>query len=186
MAEQLGAMGEVISERTLLHVIRGLNEWFKNIGMHLRRGHPFPTFLEARPYSRGAHDGASGTISSHGAGGLRLNAPCALPVSASGWHRLRGCPCFIVQEPPQQARWQKRRLWIAVAAEWRASLQRPARQPDDRLWGRPVALLLKSLARVHPDVARDEASTRCAPSTPSPVACATAGLPGAAASSFIY
>ena len=49
MAEQLGALGEVVPDRTLvLHVIRGLNERFKNIGMHIRRGRPFPTFLEAK------------------------------------------------------------------------------------------------------------------------------------------
>ena len=49
MAEQLGALGEVVPDRTLvLHVIRGLNERFKNVGMHLRRGRPFPTFLEAK------------------------------------------------------------------------------------------------------------------------------------------
>ena len=49
MVDQLGALGEAVSDRTLvLHVIRGLNERFKNVGMHLRRGRPFPTFLEAK------------------------------------------------------------------------------------------------------------------------------------------
>ena len=42
-------MGEVVPDRTLiLHVIRHLNERFKNVGMHLRRGRPFPTFLESK------------------------------------------------------------------------------------------------------------------------------------------
>ena len=49
MVDQLGALGEAVSDRTLvLHVIRGLNERFKNVGMHLRHGRPFPTFLEAK------------------------------------------------------------------------------------------------------------------------------------------
>ena len=49
MAEQLGTLGEVVPNRTLvLHVIRSLNERFKNVGMHLRCGRPFPTFLEAK------------------------------------------------------------------------------------------------------------------------------------------
>ena len=49
MVEQLGALGEIVPNRTLvLHVIRGLNERFKNVGMHLRCGRPFPTFLEAK------------------------------------------------------------------------------------------------------------------------------------------
>jgi hypothetical protein len=41
--------GEEVSDRTLvLNVIRGLNEKFTHIGVHLRHGRPFPTFLEAR------------------------------------------------------------------------------------------------------------------------------------------
>jgi hypothetical protein len=40
-------LGEAITNRTLvLNIICGLNERFASIGMHLRRGHPFPTFLE--------------------------------------------------------------------------------------------------------------------------------------------
>ena len=49
MATDLGALGEVISDRTLvLNLIRGLNERFANIGLHLRRSQPFPSFLEAK------------------------------------------------------------------------------------------------------------------------------------------
>ena len=49
MASDLGALGEVVSDRTLvLNLIRGLNERFANIGLHLRRNHPFPSFLEAK------------------------------------------------------------------------------------------------------------------------------------------
>ncbi|XP_066373049.1 uncharacterized protein [Miscanthus floridulus] len=47
MADALGDLGEVVTDRTLvLNIIRGLNERFAPIGMHLRRGCPFPTFLE--------------------------------------------------------------------------------------------------------------------------------------------
>uniref|UniRef100_A0A0A9AQB4 Integrase catalytic domain-containing protein n=1 Tax=Arundo donax TaxID=35708 RepID=A0A0A9AQB4_ARUDO len=49
MADALGDMGEVVTDRTLvLNLIRGLNECFASIGMHLQHGRPFPTFLEAR------------------------------------------------------------------------------------------------------------------------------------------
>jgi hypothetical protein len=49
MADDLTALGEVITDRTLvLNVIRGLNERFSNVGALLRRAKPFPTFLEAR------------------------------------------------------------------------------------------------------------------------------------------
>jgi hypothetical protein len=49
MADDLTALGEVVTDRTLvLNMIRGLNEWFSHVGMLLRRAHPIPTFLEAR------------------------------------------------------------------------------------------------------------------------------------------
>jgi hypothetical protein len=49
MATNLGALGEVVSDRTLvLSIIRGLNERFANIGLHLWRSEPFPSFLEAK------------------------------------------------------------------------------------------------------------------------------------------
>ena len=49
MASDLGALGEVVSDRTLvLNLIRGLNERFANIGLHLRRSQPFPSFLEGK------------------------------------------------------------------------------------------------------------------------------------------
>ena len=49
MADTLGDLGEVVTDRTLvLNLIRGLNERFKTVGMHLRRGRPFPTFLDAK------------------------------------------------------------------------------------------------------------------------------------------
>jgi len=49
MADDLTALGEVITDRTLvLNVIRGLNERFSHVGALLRRSRPFPTFLEAR------------------------------------------------------------------------------------------------------------------------------------------
>ncbi|XP_066316610.1 uncharacterized protein [Miscanthus floridulus] len=49
MADDLMALGEVVTDRTLvLNVIRGLNERFSHVGTLLRRAQPFPTFLEAR------------------------------------------------------------------------------------------------------------------------------------------
>jgi hypothetical protein len=49
MAADLGALSEVVSDRTLiLNLIRGLNERFANISLHLRRSQPFPSFLEAK------------------------------------------------------------------------------------------------------------------------------------------
>ena len=46
MASDLGALGEVVLDRTLiLNLIRGLNERFANIGLHLRWSQPFPSFL---------------------------------------------------------------------------------------------------------------------------------------------
>jgi hypothetical protein len=47
MADDLTALGEVVTDRTLvLNVLRGLNERFTHIGALLRRARPFPTFLE--------------------------------------------------------------------------------------------------------------------------------------------
>ncbi|XP_066374667.1 uncharacterized protein [Miscanthus floridulus] len=49
MVDTLGDLGEVVTERTLiLNLIRGLNERFKTVDMHLRRGRPFPMFLDAK------------------------------------------------------------------------------------------------------------------------------------------
>jgi len=49
MADDLGDLSEVVNDRTLvLNLIRGLNERFANIGLHLRRSHLFPSFLEAK------------------------------------------------------------------------------------------------------------------------------------------
>ncbi|XP_039822761.1 uncharacterized protein LOC120684975 [Panicum virgatum] len=47
-ADDLADLGEPVTNRSLvLNLIRGLNERFSSIGCHLRRGHPFPSFLEA-------------------------------------------------------------------------------------------------------------------------------------------
>jgi hypothetical protein len=49
MADDLTALGEVVTDRTLvLNVLRGLNERFTHIGALLRRALPFPTFLEVK------------------------------------------------------------------------------------------------------------------------------------------
>jgi len=49
MADALRDLDEPVQDRTLvLNLLRGLNGRFEAIGLHLRRGHPFPTFLQAR------------------------------------------------------------------------------------------------------------------------------------------
>ena len=49
MAENLTALGEPVTDRTLiLNVIRGPNERFSHVGTLLRRARPFPSFPEAR------------------------------------------------------------------------------------------------------------------------------------------
>lgn len=49
MAEDLRDLGEPIPDRTLvLNIIRGLNERFTALGLHLRRSNPLPTFLQVR------------------------------------------------------------------------------------------------------------------------------------------
>ena len=49
MADQLGNLGEPVSDRTLvLNLVCGLNAMYTTIGRHIRRGRLFPTFLEAK------------------------------------------------------------------------------------------------------------------------------------------
>jgi hypothetical protein len=49
MADDLTALGEVVTDRTLvLNALRGLNERFTHIGALLRRARRFPTFLEVK------------------------------------------------------------------------------------------------------------------------------------------
>jgi hypothetical protein len=49
MADDLTALGEVVTDRTLvLNVLRGLNERFTHVGALLRHARPFPTFLQVK------------------------------------------------------------------------------------------------------------------------------------------
>jgi uncharacterized membrane protein YgcG len=49
MADDLTALGEVVTDRTLvLNVLRGLNERFTHISALLRHARPFPTFLQVK------------------------------------------------------------------------------------------------------------------------------------------
>jgi uncharacterized membrane protein YgcG len=49
MADDLTALGEVVTDRTLvLNVLCGLNERFTHIGALLQRARPFPTFLQVK------------------------------------------------------------------------------------------------------------------------------------------
>ena len=48
-AGQLADLGPPVPDRTLVvNVLRGLKERFTNIGIHLPRGFPFPTFQEVQ------------------------------------------------------------------------------------------------------------------------------------------
>jgi hypothetical protein len=49
MVDDLIDLNEHVTDRTLvLNVLRGLNERYKNISVHLRRGRPFPSFVVVR------------------------------------------------------------------------------------------------------------------------------------------
>jgi len=49
MADDLGDLGEVIQDRTLvLNILRGLNEQYSHMAALLKRSRPFPTFDEVR------------------------------------------------------------------------------------------------------------------------------------------
>ncbi|WVZ89259.1 hypothetical protein U9M48_035685 [Paspalum notatum var. saurae] len=49
LAEDLRDLGEPVSDRTLvLNIIRGLNERFLALGLHLHRTNPLPSFLQVR------------------------------------------------------------------------------------------------------------------------------------------
>jgi hypothetical protein len=49
LAEDLHDLGEPVSGRTLvLNIVRGLNEHFQVLGLHLRRTHPLPNLLQVR------------------------------------------------------------------------------------------------------------------------------------------
>jgi len=55
MADDLGALGEIITDRTLiLNVIRGLNDRFSHVGALLRHRRPFPTSPAPAPMGGGA------------------------------------------------------------------------------------------------------------------------------------
>jgi hypothetical protein len=48
MADDLTALGEVVTDCLVLNVLRGLNERFTHVGALLRRARPFPTFLQVK------------------------------------------------------------------------------------------------------------------------------------------
>ena len=91
MADQLGNLGELVSNRTLvLNVIRGLNAKYTAIGRHIHRGHPFPTFLEAKndlllEITLGASNPDPPTaLLAAGAGGSSTPAPQQRPSGSGG------------------------------------------------------------------------------------------------------
>ena len=121
MVEQLGALGEVIPDRTLaLHVIRSLNERFKNVGMHLRRGRPFPTFLEAKAdlllEEMTMDPQAPSQATALAASGSTPTAPSQSVRPGGTDSGGVGGLCSFIQQSPQQAQRQARWLRTAVAA----------------------------------------------------------------------
>jgi len=49
MAEDLRDLGQPVSDETLvLNIVRGLNERFQALGLHIRRTTPLPSFLKVR------------------------------------------------------------------------------------------------------------------------------------------
>ncbi|CAN6209337.1 unnamed protein product [Urochloa humidicola] len=49
MAADLRALNETVEDCTLvLTFVRGLNDHFKDVGHHIRRGRPFPSYLDAQ------------------------------------------------------------------------------------------------------------------------------------------
>ncbi|XP_066363590.1 uncharacterized protein [Miscanthus floridulus] len=188
MADDLTALGEVITDRTLvLNVIRGLNERFAHVGTLLRRAKPFPTFLEAREdlileeltmANRKEAPAAALTASttptaapppsagSGGAGG-GSKAPNSRRSKRGGGGKGQGSSSASGQGSRSPAG--------AIQQQQAAGQQQ---QPAGGGGGAPLAQLLQSLVRHHPDVARSSSSAfGTHPGAPSPPSAA----PGTAA-----
>ena len=113
MADDLADLGEPVTDRTLvLNVIRNLNENFTDIGRHLRRERPFPTFLDVRndllleEITAAQRNSAAPTaLLAAGAGGRLLGpallCPTAAPFQGRGRLRRR---LGRRPEPAEQAR----------------------------------------------------------------------------------
>ena len=107
MAARLRDLGEVVPDRTLvLNVLRGLNERYSAIALHLRRARPFPTYDEAvadllMEELHSANRSSSSTALIATTGGS--SAPCTPPLL-----QLRGRLCgwglSQAEEPPREAR----------------------------------------------------------------------------------
>lgn len=116
MADALGGFGEDVSDRTLvLNVIRRLNEKFAQIGVHLRRGRPFPTFLEARnellfdelTISKSAPDSSTALLASApGVSGTAVNrqAPSQQPLRTNSGGSSNGAGGAAPKQQQQQRR----------------------------------------------------------------------------------
>ena len=170
MASDLGALGEVVSDRTLvLNLIRGLNERFANIGLHLRRSQPFPSFLEAKEALRleeltFAHQTTTPTA--------LVATQSAAPPPAGGTSNSKGgggSGSGGAQAKPSKSRRSKRGGGGNKDA---ATSQQPAGGAKGGPAACALANILEPLGRVSPDVARQ-------PPSPGPTsatgAAATAG-----------
>jgi hypothetical protein len=97
MVDDLTALGEVVTDRTLvLNVLRGLNERFTHVGALLRRARPFPTFLQVK-------DNLSLEELTLGSRPPSPAAALAATTTIGRWERHQ-----LQTEPPRQAR---RRGW---------------------------------------------------------------------------
>ena len=116
MADQLDDLGSPVSDRTLvLNVLRGLNERFTSIGVHLRRARPFPTFKEVQAEllleeMNMAHQSSSASPAAFVASSTpKQAAPSG--GAGSGGTRLQHTfgTRLQAQEPALKARWRQRR-----------------------------------------------------------------------------
>ena len=117
MEDDLCDLGEVVPDRTLvLNLIRGLNERFANIDLHLRCSHPFPSFLEAKDALRLEEL----TFAQHDTTPTALVAGSS-PASACPLHRrLQGAATPVEASlQPQGARPRPRTIAASAAARRR-------------------------------------------------------------------
>jgi len=155
MASDLGAISEVISDRTLvLNLIRGLNKRFVNIGLHLRRSQPFPSFLEAKEALRleeltFAHQAATPTA--------LVATQTAAPFPAGGTNNSKGgggSGSGGAQAKPSKSRRSKRGGGGNKKDAATSSQQPAGGAKGGGAAACALANILEPMVRVHPNVAR--------------------------------
>jgi hypothetical protein len=158
-----------VSDRTLvLNIIRGLNENFQAIGLHLRRTDPLPTFLKVRAelqieeLTMAKTAPAIALLSSSGGG---TGPPAARPPTTAPKpsHQPQQAPRRFPQARPPRRQEERGRQRLPQRRDQRRSFQPQHRRPERRAlfsWGArlrlPLALLPEPLDRVHSYVARGQ------------------------------